>query len=64
VLSTAAEIDRLADFAILLGMELLIIDDSTYRRDFADRICWNRATTAWPKASEELAADPRPARVR
>jgi hypothetical protein len=39
MLSTEAEIDRLADFAILLGRELLIIDDSTNRRNFADRIC-------------------------
>ena len=32
-----------ADFANLLGVELLIIDGSTNRRDFADRIRWNQA---------------------
>jgi L-arabinose isomerase len=43
VLSTAVDTDQLADFANLLGVELLIIDDSTTRRDFADRIRWNQA---------------------
>jgi L-arabinose isomerase len=43
VLSTAVETDQLVDFANLLGVELLIIDGSTNRRDFADRIRWNQA---------------------
>jgi L-arabinose isomerase len=43
VLSTAVDTDQLADFANLLGVELLIIDGSTNRRDFAERIRWNQA---------------------
>ena len=43
VLSTAVDTDQLVDFANLLGIELLIIDSSTNRRDFADRIRWNQA---------------------
>jgi L-arabinose isomerase len=43
VLSTAVDTDQLADFANLLGVELLIIDGATNRRDFADRIRWNQA---------------------
>ena len=43
VLSTVVDTDQLVDFANLLGVELLIIDDSTNRRDFADRIRWNQA---------------------
>ena len=43
VLSTAVETEQLVDFANLLGVELLIIDGSTNRRDFADRIRWNQA---------------------
>jgi L-arabinose isomerase len=43
VLSTAVDTDQLIDFANLLGVELLIIDGSTDRRDFADRIRWNQA---------------------
>jgi L-arabinose isomerase len=43
VLSTAVDTDQLADFANLLGVELLIIDSDTTRRDFADRIRWNQA---------------------
>ena len=31
------------NLADLLGVELLIIDGSTNRRDFADRIRWNQA---------------------
>lgn len=37
VLSTAVDTEQLVDFAKLLGVELLIIDGSTNRRDFADR---------------------------
>ncbi len=43
VLSTAVSTDQLVDFANLLGVELLIIDGATDRRDFADRIRWNQA---------------------
>jgi L-arabinose isomerase len=43
VLSTAVNTDQLVDFADLLGVELLIIDANTNRRDFADRIRWNQA---------------------
>lgn len=43
VLSTAVDTDQLLDFANLLGIELLIVDGSTTRRDFADRIRWNQA---------------------
>jgi L-arabinose isomerase C-terminal domain len=47
VLSTAVDTEQLVDFANLLGVELLIIDGSTNRHDFADRICWNRRPTAF-----------------
>ena len=43
VLSSAVDTEQLVDFANLLGVELLIIDGSTKRRDFADRIRWNQA---------------------
>ena len=43
VLSTAVDTDQLTEFAHLLGVELLMIDGSTTRRDFADRIRWNQA---------------------
>jgi L-arabinose isomerase len=43
VLSTAVDTEQLVDFANLLGVELLIIDGSTNRRGFADRIHWNQA---------------------
>jgi L-arabinose isomerase len=43
VLSTAVATEQLVDFGNLLGVELLIIDGSTKRRDFADRIRWNQA---------------------
>jgi L-arabinose isomerase len=43
VLSTAVDTDQLVDFANLLGVELLIIDGNTNRRDFVDRIHWNQA---------------------
>ena len=43
MLSTAVDTDQLVDFANLLGVELLIIDGATTRRDFADRIRWNQA---------------------
>ena len=43
VLSTAVSTDQLVDFAAALGVELLIIDHATNRRDFTDRIHWNQA---------------------
>jgi len=43
VLSTSVDTDQLADFANLLGVELLVIDDTATRRDFTDRIHWNQA---------------------
>jgi L-arabinose isomerase len=43
VLSTALDTEELVDFANLLGIELLIIDGSTSRRDFANQIRWNQA---------------------
>jgi L-arabinose isomerase len=42
-LSTAVDTEQLIDFANLLGAELLIIDGSTNRRDFANQIRWNQA---------------------
>jgi L-arabinose isomerase len=43
VLSTAVDTDQLLDFATLLGVELLIIDNTTNRRNFIDWIRWNQA---------------------
>jgi L-arabinose isomerase len=43
VLSTAVSTDQLVEFANLLGVELLVIDADTRRRDFAERIRWNQA---------------------
>jgi L-arabinose isomerase len=43
VLSTAVHTEELVDFANLLGIELLIIDGSTNRRDFTNQIRWNQA---------------------
>ena len=43
MLSTAVDTDQLIEFANQLGIELLVIDGSTTRRDFADRIRWNQA---------------------
>jgi L-arabinose isomerase len=43
VLSMAVDTDQLVDFANMLGVELLIIDGSTNRRDFANQIRWNQA---------------------
>ena len=43
VLSTAVGTDELSQFANLLGVELLVIDADTKRRDFDDRIRWNQA---------------------
>lgn len=46
VVSSALDTDQLIDFADLLGIELLVIDGSTNRGDFADQIRWNRPDTA------------------
>ncbi|MCK9896849.1 L-arabinose isomerase [Frankia sp. AgB32] len=43
VMSTAVDTDQIAEFATILGVELLVIDGATNRRDFADRIRWNQA---------------------
>jgi L-arabinose isomerase len=43
VLSTAVDTEQLADFAHLLGVELVVIDATTKPRDFADRLRWNQA---------------------
>jgi L-arabinose isomerase-like protein len=43
VLSTAVHRDQLVDFANVLGVELLVIDGSTNRRDLGDRVRWNQA---------------------
>ena len=43
VLSMAVGTEEMVDFANLLGVELLIIDSSTNRRDFANQIHWNQA---------------------
>ncbi len=43
VLSTAAGIEAFEDFADMARTELLVIDESTTRRDFRDRVRWNAA---------------------
>ena len=43
VLTQAVSTETIRDFAHLLGVELLVIDDSTTTYDFADRIRWNQA---------------------
>lgn len=43
VLSTAVTTDDLVDFATMVGTELLVIDDATTSRRFADEIRWNQA---------------------
>jgi len=43
VLSTAVGTDDLVDFATMVGTELLVIDDSTTGRRFADEVRWNQA---------------------
>ena len=43
VLSTAVRTDDLVDFATMVGTELLIIDEQTTSRRFADEIRWNQA---------------------
>jgi len=43
VLSSAVDIETLADFAHIAGEELLIIDERTTMRDFAHEVRWNAA---------------------
>jgi L-arabinose isomerase len=43
VLSSAVGTPELEDFATIMGTELLLIDGSTSRRDFANQIRWNQA---------------------
>ncbi|SEO83959.1 L-arabinose isomerase [Amycolatopsis saalfeldensis] len=43
VLTQAVPLETLRDFAHLLGVELLVIDDATTGPGFADRIRWNQA---------------------
>lgn len=43
VLTQAVRTETLRDFANLLGVELLVIDQDTTPHDFADRIRWNQA---------------------
>jgi L-arabinose isomerase len=43
VLTTALGVDAVADFAEMLGTELLIIDSGTTVQGFRDRIRWNQA---------------------
>ena len=68
VLSTAVDTEQLVDFANLLGVELLIIDGSTNRRDFADRLRWNQAYYRLAQGSRRWHdmpdASPRPHRAR
>jgi len=43
VLSTAVGTEDLVDFATMVGTELLVIDDTTTGRRFADELRWNQA---------------------
>ena len=43
VLSQAVGTEELTDFARMVGVELLVIDDATTSRDFAHEIRWNQA---------------------
>jgi len=43
VLSQAVGTEELTDFARIIGVELLVIDGATTRRDFANEIRWNQA---------------------
>ncbi len=43
VLSTAVGTAELTDFAAMAGVELLVIDDSTTTRGFANELRWNQA---------------------
>ncbi|WP_020661542.1 L-arabinose isomerase [Amycolatopsis benzoatilytica] len=43
VLTQAVGTETVRDFARMLGVELLVVDNSTTAADFADRIRWNQA---------------------
>jgi L-arabinose isomerase len=43
VLSTALGIEELSDFATMVGTELLVIDENTTHRAFANELRWNQA---------------------
>jgi L-arabinose isomerase len=43
VLSQSVGTEELTDFARMIGVELLVIDDRTTSRDFANEIRWNQA---------------------
>ena len=43
VMSTAAGVEAFEVFAEIAGVELLVIDESTTRRGFADQVKWNKA---------------------
>ena len=44
VLSTALGVEELADFATMVGTELLVIDENTTHRAFANELRWNQAS--------------------
>ena len=43
MLTAALGVETLADFAEMVGTELLVIDSSTTTAGFRDRIRWNQA---------------------
>jgi L-arabinose isomerase len=43
VLSTALGVEELSDFATMVGTELLVIDENTTHRAFANELRWNQA---------------------
>jgi L-arabinose isomerase len=43
VLSTALGVEELTDFATMVGTELLVIDENTTHRAFANELRWNQA---------------------
>ena len=54
VLSTAVGTEEITDFADMIGVELLVIDGATERRDFANRSAGTRHTTACPGVLRSL----------
>ena len=51
VLTSQLGVDAFADFAEMAGTELLVIDERTTARDFADRIRWNQV---WYRLAQGL----------
>ncbi|KGM14038.1 L-arabinose isomerase [Cellulomonas bogoriensis] len=51
VLTTQVGVDAFADLAEIAGTELLVIDETTTTRDFADRIRWNQV---WYRLAQGL----------